>query len=150
MDITTNKYFCDVRNNWYEYGIRTFILYGLAVLTSLTLAISAVLFYNKQYATPATDKNNNYFPLSHSFASSYPAGQIYKPCQSSPKQSQISQGDCKDGCTGEDLPGTAAITWLVLECNEAENFVYAEFAQGLVQGVNGGLVIEIVKRDWSF
>ncbi len=154
MDISAHKYFFS-ELNWAEREQRlNIVLCTFATLISAITLMSAILLYSKQSTASIFGEDIDYFPHRNNFSSGYLAERGYSSCQSQARASypRLDDDDCTQGCVGNsaETPATADITWLVLECDDAENTLYTEFAQELFHGMGNGLNIQIVKRHWSF
>lgn len=154
MDITAHKEFFS-ELNWVEREQRSnMILCSFAAIISTITLMSFMLLYSKQGTASILNEDIYYFPHRNNFSSGYLAEQGYSSCQSQARASypRLDHEDCTQGCVGNSVetPATADITWLVLQCDDAENTLYTEFAQGLFHGMGNGLNIQIVKRHWSF
>lgn len=152
MDIIASKYFLN-EFNWAEREQRSNILIcSLAALISTITLVSSVLLYSKQSTASIFKEHIDYFPHRNNFSSGYLAERGYSSCQSQARASYPRLDGCTEDCVDNsaETPVTADITWLVLECDDAENTLYTEFAQELFHGMGNGLSIQIVKRNWSF
>jgi hypothetical protein len=152
MDITNYKHLFS-EYQWIEREPRSnIILCSFAAFISALTLISSILLYNKQSAASLFSEDIDYFPHRNYFSAGYSAGREYSTCKAPASVSRLDRGNCQDDCLDNDAesPGPANITWSVLECHGDENLFYSEFAQEFFEGMDKGLGIEIVKRNWSF
>nr|WP_298146073.1 hypothetical protein [uncultured Pseudomonas sp.] len=148
MDITTRLLFGSW--HWSDQERRlSILLCGLVALISATTLAGAITLYHQRLASSELEQQIGLFPHLNNFSAGYQATPGYDNCRT---QMSATHGDCADGCDNPAAqPSEAAgITWLVLECQQAESSLYTEFAQELFHGMGSGLSIEIIKPNWSF
>ena len=149
MDITTRLLFGTW--HWADPERRFGVFFcGLAALISSTTLASVIVLYDDRFATDKTfEQPIDFLPHRNDFSAGHQIAYGYGNCRT---QVSATHGDCTDGCSQDSVqsPEAAGITWLVLECQQAESSLYSEFAQEAFHGMGGGLSIELIKPHWSF